>query len=177
MTEGPIHYLLVIGEREGLAWILRERRMAFPPTSRREVTQLKVGDRLLLTTTRGCFHNPTRDATRVIALGHVLSEVAELEVPIAIAGREFTRDCSIAIDLLAPYLDGVELAPLAERLDAFAGSTAWGMRLRRPLLALSARDAKLLCRRLDGVAADPAEAQPTYLARIRPIATLGRQRG
>lgn len=151
--------------------------MAFPSTSRREVSELRVGDALFLTTTRGCFHNPTRDFTRVIASGHVLSEVAPLETPVEIAGREFTRECSLSVDLLSPYLDGVEVAPLVEKLDAFAGSAAWGMRMRRPLVELSPRDAKLLNRRLEKVAADPSETQPTYLARIRPVATFARSRG
>jgi hypothetical protein len=51
-------YLLVIGEREALAWVLRESRTAFPATRRAEVDRLAVGDELFLLTTRGCFHNP-----------------------------------------------------------------------------------------------------------------------
>jgi hypothetical protein len=177
MTAGIADYLLVIGERSALAWILQERRMAFPPTTRREVDALNVGDRLFLTTTRGCFHNPTRDATRVIAIGHVLSEVKACKSPLKIAGREFTKECSLSIDLLAAYLDGVELAPLIESLDAFAGSAAWGMRLRRPLVRLSTHDAKLLERRLRPIASEPSKTEATYVNRLRPVATFTRTRG
>jgi hypothetical protein len=41
-------YLLLIGEREALAWILREARMAFPQRRRPEVDNVAVGDELLL---------------------------------------------------------------------------------------------------------------------------------
>jgi hypothetical protein len=166
----PADYLLVIGEREALAWILKERRMAFPGTTRREVDSLAVGDRLFLTTTRRCFHNPTRDATRVIATANVLSAVTLLETPLEIAGREFTRECEPSIEALAPYLEGVELAPLVEKLDAFAGAGAWGMRLRRPLVGIPAADARLLKQRLESVCLDPESSQQTYLDRIRPVA-------
>ena len=54
-------YLLVIGDREALGWILAEQRMAFSSMSRPHVRALSPGDTLLLYTTRGCFKNPTRD--------------------------------------------------------------------------------------------------------------------
>jgi hypothetical protein len=171
MSAKPADYLLVIGEREALAWILRERRMAFPGTTRREVDSIVVGDRLFLTTTRGCFHNPTRDATRVIATAKVLSAVTLLETPLQIAGREFTRECELSIGVLAPYLEGVELAPLVDKLDAFAGAGAWGMRLRRPLVSITAADARLLERKLGPVGLDPESSQQMYLDRIRPVAS------
>ncbi|MGW3246560.1 hypothetical protein [Streptomyces sp. NPDC001070] len=47
-------YLLILGKREAVAWVLRERRMAFPPGRRVEVTRLEPGDELLIYTTRGC---------------------------------------------------------------------------------------------------------------------------
>ncbi|WP_239089524.1 hypothetical protein [Sphaerimonospora thailandensis] len=162
-------YLLILGEREAVAWVLRESRMAFPPTSRSEVNRLKVGDELFVLTTRGCWHNPTRDRTRVIGLATVTSPVVPYDRPVTIAGRDFTRGCDIGLRALTPYLTGVELAPLVPRLAAFPDKNAWSIRLRRPLLELGESDAGLLTRELDGVARDPAELILGYLSAIRPV--------
>lgn len=163
-------YLLILGEREAVAWVLRESRMAFPPTRRAEIDQLDVGDDLYVFTTRGCWHNPGRDRGRVIGHAEVTSAVEGFDEPVTIAAREFTRGCDLRIDALARYLDGVELAPLVPRLDAFPDPRTWSIRLRRPLLELSGADAELLRTELAGVAADPRETAPEYLARIRPVA-------
>jgi hypothetical protein len=63
-------YLLVIGDREALGWILSAERMAFPDFRRAETRSLKSGDRLLIYTTRGCFKNPTRDRGRIIGCNY-----------------------------------------------------------------------------------------------------------
>jgi hypothetical protein len=90
-------YLLVIGEREASAWILRESRMAFPATRRAEVDQLAVGDRLFLLTTRGCFHNPGRDRTRGIGRATVASPVVPLEPVPHMAWRDSLVDATSAL--------------------------------------------------------------------------------
>jgi len=59
-------YLLVLGDREAIAWVLREQRMAFPRTPRAEVAAAAPGDRLYLYSPRGAWHNPTHDRGRVI---------------------------------------------------------------------------------------------------------------
>ncbi|GAA4192443.1 hypothetical protein [Microbispora amethystogenes] len=162
-------YLLILGEREAVAWVLRESRMAFPPTRRSEVNRLTAGDDLFVLTTRGCWHNPARDRTRIIDTARVTSEVTAYEEPVTIAGREFTRGCGIALRSLAPYLTGVELAPLVPRLEAFPDARSWSIRLRRPLLELGAPDAALLAHALDGVTREPASVIPDYLSLIRPV--------
>lgn len=164
-------YLLILGEREAVAWVLRESRMAFPPTNRREVDRLTVGDELFLLTTRGCWHNPTRDRTRVIGRARVVTPVESYARPVSIAGRDFTRHCAIEVELLAPYLRGVELAPLLPRMAAFPDKRAgaWSIRLRRPLLALPTADADLLRTELTEVAVDPADVVQEYFDQIRPV--------
>lgn len=164
-------YLLILGEREAVAWVLRESRMAFPPTNRREVDRLTAGDELFLLTTRGCWHNPTRDRTRVIGRARVATGVETYAKPVSIAGRDFTRGCGIDVDMLAPYLRGVELAPLLPRLAAFPDKRAgaWSIRLRRPLLALPTADADLLRGALAEVAVEPAAVVEEYFDRIRPV--------
>lgn len=165
-------YLLVIGEREALAWILREARMAFPQTRRPEIDSLAVGDELLLLTTRGCFHNPGRDRTRVIGRAVVTTPVVPLDPPIELVGRTFTRGCELDIASLAPYLTGIELAEFVPQLAAFPDKDHWSIRLRRSLLQLTAVDATLLRRQLTTIAEEPPHAAiREYLDRIKPVAS------
>lgn len=163
-------YLLVIGDREALAWVLRESRMAFPPTRRAEVDRLDEGDELLIFTTRGCWRNPTRDRGRVIGRAEVTSPVAAYGEPVEIAGRRFTRGCGIRIRSLAPVRDGVELAPLVPRLQAFPNESGWGIRLRRPLLELPTADATLVRDRLARIVCAPSEVAGDYLDRVAALA-------
>lgn len=171
-------YLLILGEREAVAWVLRKSRMAFPPTRRSEVAKLKIGDDLFIVTTRGCWHNPTRDRTRVVGLAKVTTSVVAYDKPVTIAGRDFTRSCELSIETLAPYLTGVELVPLVPQLDAFPNkrSGAWSIRLRRPLLEISDADAQFLGQELSNVCRDAATVIPEYLAAIRPVQAISRRK-
>lgn len=169
-------YLLILAEREAVAWVLRESRMAFPPTRRSEVSRLAVGDELFILTTRGCWHNPTRDRTRVIGRATVGTSVVAYDEPVIIAGRDFTRGCDITITSLAPYLAGVDLVPLVPQLGAFPDKRAgaWSIRLRRPLLEIPSTDAQLLTVELSSVAVHPADTIPHYLVSIRPVRAINR---
>lgn len=162
-------YLAVIGDHEVLAWVLRGRQAGFPSTHRADVDGLAVADELFLVTTRGCFHNPSRDRTRVVARASIVSPVAPLSPRVDLAGRAFTRACRIDIANLAPYLDGVEVGPLVDRLDAFPDGVAWSVRLQRPLVPLSDRDARLVRTRLARVAGPYTRRRKEYLAAIRPF--------
>src|SRR5262245_1603920 len=82
-------YLLILGDRDAIAWVLREQRMAFPATPRAELASLAVDDRLLLYATRSAWGNPTRDRGRVIGRATVRSAVRALDEPLEIAGRSF----------------------------------------------------------------------------------------
>lgn len=99
-------YLLILAERVAVAWVFRTSRMAFPATRRPEVEQLAVDDELFLLTTRGCWHNPSRDRTRVIGRAVVASPVRVLSEPLNLVDRTFTRGCSLKITSLTPYLTG-----------------------------------------------------------------------
>ncbi len=170
MTES---YLLILGDRQAIAWVLREQRMAFPATSRVEVNRLAVGDELLIYTTRGAYRNPTRDRGRVIGTATVASPVERLDVPVEFGGREFPRGCAIAVESLVPWGQGVELQPLVERLAAFPDTRSWSIQLRRPLLRLSRGDAQLIGERLRAQAGDRREHLDGYLAHDRPPLTQG----
>lgn len=165
----PAAYLLVLSEREAIRWVLTTGQMAFPSTPRREVAALRRDDELFLLSTRGAFHNPTRDRTRVIGTATVTTSVVRLDDVIELTGRTFESGCSIAVTALAPYLEGVELAPLAAELDAFRGTANWGMLLRRPLVPISSSDAERLRRDLRRWGDHLETTIATYRDRIRPV--------
>lgn len=135
------HYLLVIGNREALGWLLTEQRMAFR-SLQREVRVLAPGDHLLLYTTRGCFGNPGRDRGRVIASGRAISAATPLEQAVEVAGRSFPFGCEVEFKTATAWPKGVEFAPLVPNLELFDGaSNHWSFRMRRPLVALPSHDA------------------------------------
>jgi hypothetical protein len=161
-------YLLVLGEREAIRWVLREQRMAFPSTRRAEVSALEVGDELFLYTTRGAWHNPTRDRGRVIGHATVASAVRAFDQPLEISGRQFHSGCRLRIDSVAPYPSGVVLASLVDRLAVFPKPHAWSAYLRRALLQLPEVDVALLAQELKPHTVEPGHAAATYAS--RPLA-------
>lgn len=159
-------YLLVISDHVGLAWILREQRMAFPAKRRLGVADLGRGDELFLLTTRGCYRNPTRDRTRIVGQAFVTSQVTTLDEPLELIGRTFDRACDLRLEALAPFGQGVDLLPLVESLDAFPNKKAWAMWLRRPLLSLSTSDANIVRDQVRKASDTPDLTVPGYLERI-----------
>lgn len=163
-------YLLILGERQAIAWVLREQRMAFPATARPEVAELRPGDELLVYTTRGAYRNPTRDRGRVVGRAVVTSQVRTLAEPVEIAGRSYPTGCGLRVDRLAPWGSGVELQPLVSELAAFPDPASWSIMLRRALLRLPESDAALLRDRLDPLTGTREEHLSGYLAHDRPPA-------
>lgn len=141
-------YLLVIGEAAALAWVLAERRMAFPMLRRSQAEALEIGDELLIYTTRTCFHNPTRDTGRVAGLATVKTAVRDLAAPVMFGERSYVLGCGLDITGVAPLHAGVELRPLIPELHVFPDSRSWSAHLRRPLVPLDRHDAALLIRHL-----------------------------
>ncbi|MDZ5447595.1 hypothetical protein U2F26_33655 [Micromonospora sp. 4G57] len=141
-------YLLILGDRDAIGWVLREQRMAFPATPRAEVAALAAGDRLFLYATRGAWRSPTRDRGRIIGTAVALNAARSLDAPVEIAGRRFSSGCNLDIDGLVPYPGGLELQPLIEQMAAFPKPQAWSVYLRRALLPLPTADAALLDRTL-----------------------------
>lgn len=154
-------YLLVIGDREALGWILTAERMAFPSASRNEVASLDVGDELFLYTTRGAYKNPTRDRGRVIGTATVRTPVERLAAAVRFGDREFPVGCDLDVGPLVPWGHGPELHALLPRLESFAGvGAAWSTRLRRPLLRLPAADADLLREELAPLVSTSTDLDP-----------------
>ena len=165
---GMAAWLLVIGDKEALGWVLAERRMAFQQHRREQARRLQEGDSLLLYTTRGCFRNPTRDRGLVIAKAKVASPVEVLDDPVEIAGRRFELGCEIAFDSLTPRGAGVVLAELVAELDAFPDPASWSARMRRPLVALPSEDHELITARLTPQLRPAGKAIGEYLRLARP---------
>lgn len=164
-------YLLILGDREGLAWVLHNRRMAFTESRVTEIAELRAGDQLLLYTSRGCYRNPTRDRGRVIGEAEARHAVARLKKPIPIGEREFSHTCDIQLKSLAPFRDGVMLTDLVPKLDVFPDARSWSARMRRPLLKLPPNDARLLLARLASIARPADENIRGYLDWLEHVAT------
>jgi hypothetical protein len=141
-------YLLVIGDAAPLAWVLGEQRMVFPALRRSQAAALAIGDELFIYTTRGCFHSPTRDRSRVMGLALVRSDVHDLAEPVVFSERQYTSGCRLDIKGVAPLREGVELSLLVPQLHAFPDARAWSIRLRQTLVRLDKHDASLLKRQL-----------------------------
>ena len=141
-------YLLVIGEAAALAWVLAEQRMAFPARRRSQAMAVEIGDELLVYTTRGCFHNPRRDAGRVMGLANVTTQVRDLDEPVVFGERRYTSGCAIAIQGVAALHEGVKSSPLVTELDVFPNAKTWYVYLRRALVPLDDHDASVVKRHL-----------------------------
>jgi len=160
--------LLVISDREPLAWLLSERRWAIPRERLR--SSPPVGHELLLYTTRGCYRNPGRD--RGLVMGHavVSSPPGTLEAPVSFRGRDFTIGFDVEVTGVARVHDGVELGPLAGRLDFLPDPSTWSVRLRRSLVPLGDNDARELATRIQPLLGSLDERAADYVtaAKINP---------
>lgn len=163
--------IMVIGDREALAWMLTEERTAFPAKRATAAGRLTSHDKLFLYTTRGCFHNPSKHRGRVIGEATVLGPVLPLEHPVELFGRIFPVGCDLRIDSLAPFGLGVDLATLVPNMNAFPVKKSWAVYLRRPTLPLDDADASLIRRNLKKVTTTPSKAIESYLLRSGRVST------
>ena len=96
--------LLLISDREPLAWLLTTGRFAVP--SNRGASVPPVGSTLFVYMTRGCYRNPGRDRGRIIGIATVTEGVAHLAEPVEFRGRQFTEGFAVEIQGIAPYRRG-----------------------------------------------------------------------
>jgi hypothetical protein len=152
-------FLLVIADREPLAWILTDERMAFS----RGNSALAEDDRLFLYATRGCFRNPGRDRGRVIGEAVVTSSVRLLPMPVVFGGRKFPFGCNLQISGLAARDAGPELRDMVGRLHRLPDPRTWSAQLRRALVPLDAHDAAIVHASLAPLMRAPAVHRDGYL--------------
>ena len=163
MSENNPTYLMMLGTGRGLAYVMRERKMAFPPTRR---IRLEVGDQLLLYMTRNVFGSPSRDRGRVVGTAQVASPIMPLERERHIGGRSYTSGCELNITGLAPLGEGIVLADIVDQLRVFQPDPrTWSARMRRSVLALPAEDAALIHKQLEPLLLDPEKTVGLYLER------------
>lgn len=165
----PNDFLLIIGEREPLAWILTEELMAFPPHRSKDAGQVSKGDRLFLYTTRGCFHSPGRDRGRIIGEATVTTKVSTLKKAVEFGEHSYSLGCSLDITGLAPRGEGPEMIEIVPELHLFPNSDpkSWGVRLRRVLAPLDKHDAGVLHKKLSKVMRPLSESRVGYFEKTR----------
>jgi hypothetical protein len=156
-------FLVILGNRDGLRWVLRNERMAFRGRGVQAAAAIDEGDDLLLYTTRGCFGNPGSDLGRVIGLARATSTACAFDGPIKIAGRDFSSFCEIQLISLAERGEGVALTDHLIDLTVFPDRASWSAWMRRPLLALPTTDARLLLRALSPLAGPSERVLDGYL--------------
>jgi hypothetical protein len=158
---------MLLATRRGLAYVMRERKMAFPPTRR---IRLDVGDRVFLYTTRGVFGNPSRDRGQVVGTAEVASPIVPLKQRRHLAGREYASECDLKITGLVALGEGIVLADIVEDLAVFQPNPqAWSARMRRSILPLPHRDAELIAALLKPVLREPDETVGGYLERAERV--------
>jgi hypothetical protein len=162
------NFLLVISDREPLAWILATSRMAFSAGRISLAGQLSVDDRLFLYTTRGCFHNPTRDRGRVIGEATVASEVKPLPKPVDFGETSFPVGCDLIVMGLAAKGSGPVLADLVCKLNVFPDPRSWSARMRRVLVPLDPHDAELIRAELAALMLPPEVHRIDYTRDLIP---------
>jgi hypothetical protein len=163
----PSDYLLILGDRDPLAWVLAKGQMAFAEHRAKDAARLAKGDRLFLYTTRGCFRSPGRDQSRIIGEAVVKSSVRRLDKPVEFGDQAFPLGCTLSITGLATRDRGPEMTELIRDLHLFPNSRSWAIRLRRVLVPLDSHDAGVLHRKLKRIMRPPKESIGGYLVRTR----------
>lgn len=163
----PADFLLIIGDREPLGWILTEEVMAFSAHRSRQVALVEKGDRLFLYTTRGCFHSPNKDRGRIIGEATVATPISTLDVPVKFGESEFPIGCELRIDGLVPRSKGLLMNDLVKDLHLFPnqGPKSWGVQLRRVLAPIDKHDANILHKKLERVVKPLSQTRSEYLSR------------
>lgn len=133
------YWVWVFGEIEGLRWVLQHRCMAFPEASGGRVRTMAAGDRAILYLSRGAYHNPTRDLSR---LGGILRVTGSPHRgrSVSIAGLEFRWFAGIEPETVLPERAGPEVKPLATLLERVRRPEAWGQYFRTTPIELSVAD-------------------------------------
>lgn len=141
-------WIWIFGEAAGLRWVVENQQMAFPPAAATRARRIRAGDRAVLYTSRGAFHNPTRDEARLVGLATATGACEPCE-PIEIAGREFTWACPITVDVLLPERQGPSVRELAGWLELVKRPEAWGGYFRSSPIEVSEHDWRVLIDAMD----------------------------
>jgi hypothetical protein len=138
----PVTHLLVLGDKRGTAWVLRESRMALARERVREASQISAGSPLLLYASGSAFGGAN---SGLFGLALAERKVEYLDSPFRLNFKEFHAHLPLKFQELTHFGDFVDMRPLVEELDLFAGNRdKWGVYLRRPLIPISSNDSDVL---------------------------------
>jgi hypothetical protein len=140
------YWVLVIGEAEGLHWVLKNSKMAFTEAMSKRAGGIQPGDGLILYVGRGAFHSPTKDESQLAGVATVRSNASRSRKAIPIAGREFTTVCGIDVEIALPERRGVPIKPLVSRLRVVKRPEVWGQYFRQGLIEITKKDFDLMRR-------------------------------
>lgn len=136
---GRRRWVWVFGTIEGLRWVLQNQQMAFPPSAASRARRIQKGDQAVLYTSRGAYHNPTRDDTRLAGVATVTGPCEPVE-RLKIAGREFTWACPVRVDTQLPEREGPAVREVAPQLELVKRPDVWGQYFRHSPRELSEHD-------------------------------------
>ncbi len=156
-------HLLVLGYASGASWVLHEQRMGFGPRSQGGTLAVEPGDVCFPYVTKNCWGYRGRQRRVLIGRAVVLTPARPLPGEVRLGeGRRIESVCELFFENLAPYGEGVPLAPLAEALSVFRDSPHWTNKLRRPVLRLTDEDAGTITAALTGLSSSYEDAIGTY---------------
>jgi hypothetical protein len=174
MPGTPRPYLLILRDADGLAYVLREHRVAF--TSKRRIP-LTSGDIVFLYTTRGIFGNPAAGRGLIIGRAEIISDVVRFERKLGIADRAYRSGCDLAITGLVPLGEGVELRQIVDELETFhPHPKRWAFRIYSSFLQLSSKDASVIHERTRPLLQDPEYVSQAYISRAESVRREARRR-
>ena len=163
MPGTPRPYLLILRDADGLAYVLREHRMAFTPKRR---IPLARGDIVFLYTTRRIFRNTSTGRGLIIGRAEIISDIVKFENGLRIADRVYTAGCHVAITGLVPLGDGVELRQIVDELETFhPHPRRWLFRIYSSFLQLSPKDASVIQEKIQPLLQDPGYVSQEYITR------------
>ena len=143
------YWVWVFGEVTALRWVVEHEQMLFAEHQKRRLTQMRSEDRAVLYTTRGAFHNPTRDEARLVGLATVKANPSRREQPVMLSDREFPWACPISIDLLLPERTGASVRDLVPTLDLVKKPHAWSSYFRQSPISIGRADFDRMKQALD----------------------------
>jgi hypothetical protein len=159
-------YLLVLRDAGGLAYVLREHRVAF--TAKRRIP-LTRSDIVFLYTTRGIFRTPGRGL--IIGRAEVTSDVVKFESGLRIADRVYTSGCHLTITGLVPLGEGIELRQIVDELETFhPHPKRWAFRIYSSFVQLSPKDASVIQEKIQPLLQDPEYVSQAYISRAERVA-------
>jgi hypothetical protein len=163
MPETPRPFLLILGDADGLAYVLREHRMVF---TRKRRIPLARGDIVFLYITRRIFRNPSTGRGLIIGRAEIISDIVKFENGLRIADRVYTAGCHLAITGLVPLGEGVELRQIVDELETFhPHPKRWAFRIYGSFLQLSPKDASVIQEKIQPLLQDPGYVSQAYITR------------